>query len=721
MKTFWSIRTGVLLLTSAVIALPALAERRVPLGNTPIGRLQQLITERRAIAVIVGIDLGEDWRSEPTLDANGVARQRRKIADKRTAVIARHPAVRPVRGATFRSLPYFAAMVDHEGLQSLLADPDVVSISESITLEPSLAQSVGIIRATPTYVGPYTGANQTIVVIDSGVNKYHPFIEETQVPEEACFSTAMDGGGELCPNVDCPPGETTCSVKDTGPDSGMPCGNEIHHIKCDHGTQVAGIAVGKDNGTIGFSGVAPGASLVPIMVFSTYSNVIPASRDIDIIHALDYVATELRASLAAAGTPIAAVNISLNLAEGEPVPGFDTLAACEMRSPAIYKAIAQVRDADIAVVVGSGNDFSRSFGVGFPACAEKAIAVGATEDDDRSAGYSQTGPLLDLLAPGGRAVSDPTIDPPGWKVVPGEGIVTSSNEPTERTNHESYGTSYAAPHVSGAFALLRQRFPFVSISTLYGKLRDTGKPVTDTRRSSPVTTPRIDVARAIDGGPPTAPILTATGFSNTETGVKLTWTSATDDLGVTNYAIERASAAQGQWRVLRPSVPPTVTSYVDQEEISPSTMYVYRVRAYDAAGNGTYSEIDSAVTVDFSPVDSGFLIMGAYIVELRKAIDAWRAYAYAGMGKVFTSASDPTGQEIRAVYFWPVIPGDPNVKPLVEALNEARATLSACQNCIKPPNLAPFAYSFSENQPDPPRKGGPIKAKYVKELQNAVR
>ena len=55
----------------------------------------------------------------------------------------------------------------------------------------------------------------------------------------------------------------------------------------------------------------------------------------------------------------------------------------------------------------------------------------------------------------------------------------------------------AAPHVAGAIALLRQKSNGMSADDILEKLKDTGVPVTDYRNTS-ITTPRIDVAAALD-------------------------------------------------------------------------------------------------------------------------------------------------------------------------------------------------------------------------------
>jgi subtilisin family serine protease len=72
------------------------------------------------------------------------------------------------------------------------------------------------------------------------------------------------------------------------------------------------------------------------------------------------------------------------------------------------------------------------------------------------------------------------------------------------------GTSMAAPHVAGAWAVMRQRYPTKTVSEILGLLRATGQPISITATSIP----RIQLDAALGlGSTPTAtstPIATPT-------------------------------------------------------------------------------------------------------------------------------------------------------------------------------------------------------------------
>lgn len=79
---------------------------------------------------------------------------------------------------------------------------------------------------------------------------------------------------------------------------------------------------------------------------------------------------------------------------------------------------------------------------------------------------------------------------------------------------------------------------------------------------------------APDTTPPSAPTgLSATAVSSSQ--INLSWTAASDDVGVAGYRIFRGGAQVGS---------STTTTYSDTG-LAPNTSYSYAVRAYDAAGN----------------------------------------------------------------------------------------------------------------------------------------
>ncbi|MEV0714474.1 fibronectin type III domain-containing protein [Asanoa sp. NPDC050611] len=88
---------------------------------------------------------------------------------------------------------------------------------------------------------------------------------------------------------------------------------------------------------------------------------------------------------------------------------------------------------------------------------------------------------------------------------------------------------------------------------------------------------------------PSAPTLSSTG--KTDTSVSLSWTGATDNVGVTGYEVYRGATLVGS---------PTGTSFTDSG-LTASTAYSYTVRARDAAGNRSAPSNAVTVTTDATP------------------------------------------------------------------------------------------------------------------------
>ena len=344
----------------------------------------------------------------------------------------------------FKFIPYVAMEVDGAALEVLASDPEVVSIEEDGVVKPVLADSTARIGAPHAWDQGYSGEGQTIVVLDTGVDGNHPFLAG-KVVSEACFSESFCAGGVS---------------ESVGPGSGMPCPSSLSD--CFHGTAVAGIAAGRGPD---FSGVAREARIIAIQVFSQCGEDCIDSRDSAWIQGLERV-LEL-----SAGFDIAAVNLSFGRLVADP-------ENCDSKSPAAKAAMDNLRAAGIAPIVASGNAGSPT-GIDFPACISSAVSVGSTGDggdevaEEAVSELSNSSPSLDLLAPG-------------------SSITTSTPE----GEFGAYsGTSLAAPHVGGAWAVLKSKAPHASVAELLSVLQTTGIPISDPRND--LVKPRIQVDAAL--------------------------------------------------------------------------------------------------------------------------------------------------------------------------------------------------------------------------------
>ncbi|MDF3140671.1 MULTISPECIES: proprotein convertase P-domain-containing protein [unclassified Streptomyces] len=367
---------------------------------------------------------------------------------------------------SYDTLPLITLRVDSAGLTELQSKPGVVAVSEDIAVPPTLNESTVKIGSDKAVAAGKTGSGVTVAVLDTGIAAQHPFLTG-RVKAQACFSVndATYGSTSLCPNGTAQQEGTGVADADTGPCATL-------GTACSHGTHVAGIAAGDGTGISGAPtrGVAPGADLVSIQVFSKFDsdNYCGAGNSPCV---LSFTSSQIKGlekvlALKKAGTNIVAANMSLGA-------GRWTAACASDPRKAI---IDSLRTENVATVVAAGNN-GYTDAVNAPGCVESAVTVGSTTDDDQLSTFTNRGPLLDLFAPGTSIVSS----------VPG-GTYASKN-----------GTSMAAPHVAGALAVLKQTHPDKSITDLESLLKSTGTPIT---ADGGVTIPRIDVGKAVGAAEP---------------------------------------------------------------------------------------------------------------------------------------------------------------------------------------------------------------------------
>jgi subtilisin family serine protease len=362
--------------------------------------------------------------------------------------------------------PMVALTVDAAGLTALRAQPDVVHVQRNHASKISTTFSTNLNRvgAPTAWAAGDTGAGQTIAIVDTGVDKTNPFLAG-KVVAEGCFSGGGGAGTSLCP------GGVTSS---TASGSGVNCA--LLADGCFHGTHVAGIAAGGNGG--GFSGVAPGAKLIAIDVFTedttdsgcSVSSPCVVAFDSDIISALSYVYS-LRNSF-----NIAAVNMSLGYLDPSQINGD---AHCDNND--LKPSIDQLRGAGIATVIASGNDGTDNVSV--PACISTAVAVGSVDaDSNLPSFFTDSSPALTMWAPGAASNDVGIISsvPAGTVSVPGDFTVAPCPAPYQAGNcADLQGTSMATPHAAGAFAVLRQAKPGMAVSNEIDQLQATGVNVPD--------------------------------------------------------------------------------------------------------------------------------------------------------------------------------------------------------------------------------------------------
>lgn len=435
----------------AVMALLASAATASPVS----GPSQDRLSRGLATWVVVefnAADIDRDAASErlrrglrfeddaiQALRRDGYGRLKRRVAAAATG---------PDVGARidYAFLPLQAWQVSSpSALSRLRAAPGVLRVHNNSALRPVSVSDLGFIRQPQTALAGGTGAGTTVAVIDGGLG-----------PDAGKAYLAYPDFGP-CTAVGTP---ATCRVlldRVTYPDQSS---------GSNHGTSVSAIALG----------TASQARLANYDVFQGSS-----ASTADILSAINHVLS-IRSTY-----NVVAINMSLGDGSSNTTPCTDS---------AFAGAIAIAKYAGILTVVAAGNSGSKS-GLSDPACVPEAVSVGAVHDDkatgtwqwhasaatggtctqtasaDVVTCFSQSSPFLSLLAPG------------TFVAAPDAANVSS-------------GTSQAAPHVTGAVAVLRARFPSESLSTTLQRLQTGGVSVTDPANGR--QTPRLDLFGALQLG-----------------------------------------------------------------------------------------------------------------------------------------------------------------------------------------------------------------------------
>ena len=204
-----------------------------------------------------------------------------------------------------------------------------------------------------------------------------------------------------------------------------------------HGTHVAGLVAGDGTASMGkYRGAAPGCGIIALKVLDRYGN---GSQD-DVLRALRWI-REYRQQYR-----IRVVNISVG-----------TTCNSKRNHARLLESVEQLWDEGVVVVTAAGNQGPRPGSITAPGSSKKVITVGSCDLLEGRSAISGRGPTAEC-------VCKPDI------VAPGSGIVSCSNEPGKY--FPKSGTSMSTPLVSGAIALLLEKYPFMTNRDVKLRLRE---------------------------------------------------------------------------------------------------------------------------------------------------------------------------------------------------------------------------------------------------------
>jgi serine protease len=272
-----------------------------------------------------------------------------------------------------------------------------------------------------------------VAVLDTGLDMSHPDIQG---------SPNIAAGIDLINNPE--RGGDADGVDADANDAGDRCGTAAENSY--HGTHVAGtIGAAVTNDRRGVAGGAWDVTVIPVRVLGRCGGELA-----DIVSGIRWAAG-IAPAVNAAGQQIVNRNpadiINMSLSIQAPCPA--------SMQAAIDAAVAR----NVVVVVAAGNKANQAR-LYAPANCNNVVVVGANDARGGLSLYSNFGPEIDLLAPGGDMFADSDGDGRPDGVLSTRATTAGCYDPlnsnsTERCYYSFLqGTSMASPHVSAALALL---------------------------------------------------------------------------------------------------------------------------------------------------------------------------------------------------------------------------------------------------------------------------
>jgi len=266
------------------------------------------------------------------------------------------------------------------------------------------------------------GSGVTVAVLDTGKREHPDMVGAWIGGYDLIADADLAGDGDA---RDADPTDTMSCDNGTGVQSATP-----------HGLMVGSVIAARVDNGVGLAGVAPLASVLPVRVISGCGGFLS-----DVLDGMRWAVGLSVAGLPVNPNPAKVLNLSL----GTTSPG----AVC---SATVQAIVDEVRATGATIVVSTGNDGADAIAV--PASCQGVIAVTASTKDGKRADYANAGAGTALSAAGGGCA---TGAGPLCRTTQSNYVALASEDGSGPTYVMSAGTSFSAPHVSGAAALLLER------------------------------------------------------------------------------------------------------------------------------------------------------------------------------------------------------------------------------------------------------------------------
>ncbi|MGI8732175.1 MAG: S8 family serine peptidase [Pyrinomonadaceae bacterium] len=354
-------------------------------------------------------------------------------------------------GTRFRALPMVMISGTKDQLAAVSHLPAVRSMYSNRTLtfnsDPEVRTVTGVERARSDadliarYNGLHpTGRNVTVAVLDTGIDATHSDLSGRIVSNIKLADTQSASAGFNYPVNS----------------ENLPNTDQLYG----HGTFVAGIIAGNGARAAGkFAGVAPDANLVGLSAGD--------ATLVYVLNGLDY----LLASRSALDVRVVNCSFSANTP-------YDT-------NDPVNVATKMLTDAGINVVFSAGNTGPGSHTLNPYAVAPWVVSVGATDSQGRLAAFSSRGDFAsDLFRPTLVAPGVDVVSLRGSSIANVTGAAGLAGADAKRLNSSELpyyttanGTSFSAPQVAGAIALMLEANPSLTPAQVRRILQGTATPL----------------------------------------------------------------------------------------------------------------------------------------------------------------------------------------------------------------------------------------------------
>jgi serine protease len=485
-------------------------------------------------------------------------------------------------------------------LDKLNADPDVAFAvadkrrqTQQIPSDPFIANQWYLlgVEAAATHTDEAwdvttdsTGTPTVVAVIDSGVRPDHPDLAAKLLPGYDFISDARvanDNDAGRDGDASDPGDWIDATDRATAFFANCATGRSSWH-----GTRVASLIGASSNDGVGMAGTGWGTMILPVRVLGKCGGF-----DSDIIDGMRWAAGLTVDGVPENQNPANIINLSLG--------GDDDCNA------AYQSAVDEITGRGTLIVASVGND---GIPPGTPANCSNVLGVGGIRHVGTKIGFSNLGAGTDISAPGGNCVNDgpPFTDAQPCVYAMQVAYDTGDTVPeapgyTDRVNRPNFGTSFSAPLVAGAAALMHSVNPRLTPDQYTTLLQESASPF-PTSSATTNTICRVPT-NFVQGGECICTTVTCgAGMLNTKAAVDaarkpfgIVQSTATINpnvavniSGSTSFAVDPRTVAGYQWSIVNvtgaaPSIADAAAASTTLQ-VSGNSRFTLRLRVTDDAG-----------------------------------------------------------------------------------------------------------------------------------------